>query len=548
MMKNNILSKLSLFVFSFLALQCTNPVEDVQLKIDGSNIIKYSAVFEVAEANGGATTGLKVAVTGEDAAAIYDLGGTKNYQINAGMISFGVDPHYNPTATDPIKFDVVISGDGFVTERIPVTILKDQLQQLRAVKVMKVQTPPAGASGANTSTPLVGGATKDPIEVATPTSNGTTEPVKVTLPSGTSFIDASGKPIAGANLVATVMNYNALDEDAVKFFPGGSLVQDNVNVGGQEMVATFIPAGFVNVEMFVSGTEVKKFSKPITLSMGISPAYQNAITGAPVKAGDMLGVYSYEVGTGKWKFEQNAPVMVVNGKLAVNFTTDHLTWFMTGAVFTAPKPTVPPKTEITFVAQWLKGSSLPVVVNILRSRAVIKEQIAAITHDSKVSFSGIMSGEYVVEVLDNNTKKVLFSGPLNIPAGNQASITITIVQPVVVGPLVNMHLKIQCPNMSALITPPDFFLYYKEASSTGDYQLLGLVKGGDFTTQLLDPTKTYHFKAVWGDKTKIVLNRKVSTENLLTVNKNNAGKGGCGCATGEVEVFLQQCESFAPTK
>lgn len=545
-MKHNLLNKLALFFISILALQCTNPVDDVQLKIDGNSLIKYSAVFEVAEANGGSTAGLTVEVTGEDAAAIYDLGGTKNYQVKDGMVSFGVDPHYNPTATDPVKFEVVIKGEGFVTERIPVSILKDQFQQLRAVKVMKVQTPPPGASGVNKSTPLTGGATVDPIDVETPVGNGTSEPVKLTLPSGTSFIDANGNAIDGANLVVSMMNYNAMDEDAVEFFPGGSLVQDNVIVDGEEMTATFIPAGFVNIEMFVSGTAVKKFSKPIAISMGISADFQNPITSAPVKAGDMLGVYSYEVGTGKWKFEQNSAVTMVNGKLAVNFTTDHLTWFMAGAVFTAPKPTVTPKTEITFKASWLKGSSLPVIINIYRGRTKIKDQIAAITDNGKVQFSGIMSGEYVVEVRDNETKDVLFTGPLSIPSSHQASITIEIPSPAAVGPLVNMHLKIQCPNISALITPPDFFIYYKEASSTADYKLLGLVKGGDFTTQKLDLNKKYHFKAVWGSKTKIVLNRQVSTENLLVANKNNAGKGGCGCAEAEVGLFLQECENFTP--
>lgn len=540
-MKNKLYAIALLLSISFVTIQCKHPLDKIQIDIDGSNIIKYSAVFEVAEARGASVSGLNVTIGGADADFIYDLGGTKNFAINSGMLSLGVDPHFNPTSSKPVRFDVILSGQGFITEIIPVTIVQDQLQQLKQVAVMRELTPPPSASAINATFPLTLNAVIPAVTFNTPLSNGVTETVTVNLTEGTQFKSSSSDLIKGPSLSASVMNFNMADPKALDFFPGGSLISDRV-IGpeNKEVAATFLPAAFTSIDMRVAGTQVKSFNQPVNVSMGINPSYQNERTGQTVKAGDMLSVYSYESSTGVWKYEKEAAVINVNGKLQLPFTTNHLTWFMTGIVFTVPRPAVTPKIEITFLAPWLNGADLPVTIKIKQSGMVVRKQQHALKHNAKWICNGILEGSYTLEIWGND-QMLLYTGTIVVPAGNNMKVTFEIVSPAVVGPLVSMELKIKCPNKSTLITPPDFYLYYNEVNVTGSFRLLGLVSGGTFTTRLLDLNKRYNFKAVWGDKTKIVLDRKVSTDNLLIANQKNAGKGGCGCAQAQVTMFIGEC-------
>jgi hypothetical protein len=409
---------------------------------------------------------------------------------------------------------------------------------------MRELTPPTCASVINTTLPLSANGVTSPITFTTPRAAGATETVSINLTEGTQFRNANQELINGSSLSVSVLNFSTSNPDALDFFPGGSLASNKViGPGNAEVAATFLPAAFTSIEMRVAGIEVKSFSKPVNVSMGINPAYKNALTGQTVKVGDMLSVYSYETAIGIWKYEKEATVININGSMQVLFSTNHLTWFMTGAVFTAPRPTTTPKIELTFLAPWLTGADLPVTVKILRAGLVVEEQLHALRHNGKLIINNILQGSYTIEVRGNN-QSLLYTGSIVVPAGNNISASIEIVSPAVVGPLVSMELKLKCPNKNTVITPPDFFLYYMEANSTGSYQLLGLVSGGTFTTRLLDLNKRYHFKAVWGDKTKIVLDRKVSIDNLLVANQKNAGKGACGCAEAEITMFLENCDRY----
>src|SRR5688500_6798335 len=121
-MKQNLYVLLLLFSLGLLTMQCKDPLDGLQFEVDASKVIKYSAVFEVAEAAGGSVAGLNIDIVGPDAEAVYDLGGKKNFALYSGMLSLGIDPRYNPTESKPIRFEVIISGTGFITERMPVTI------------------------------------------------------------------------------------------------------------------------------------------------------------------------------------------------------------------------------------------------------------------------------------------------------------------------------------------------------------------------------------------------------------------------------------------
>jgi len=80
--------------------------------------------------------------------------------------------------------------------------------------------------------------------------------------------------------------------------------------------------------MFAGGTEVRTFSRPIEISVGINPNTVNPETGLTVRTGDQIPIWSLDDETGTWTFEGET-VVERNplGQMEVNFEIDHLSWW-----------------------------------------------------------------------------------------------------------------------------------------------------------------------------------------------------------------------------
>jgi hypothetical protein len=503
-----------LLVVVFLLNGCRNPAYEVNVLFD-AQVITYKAGLQLKDANGAALPGnIDVTVTGTDAGSIYDFSGTKKIYAPNGVITLGVHPKEIPTATKTLSFNVIVKIPGYEEKNIPMTIAVNQFSQdIKGITMVKTTVPtpytsvavkdfPLGANGATTATSTFG----------TPSTAAVPQTTSISIPAGTTFKDANGNLLTGGSLTAQAINFDAGDPALVSLFPGGDLSAPNV-VGkdGKSGEAFFSPAGFTDITMFVGGVEVKQFSTPINVSIQVDPAFKLNGSATAIKAGDVLSVYSYQVSTGQFKYETEvAASLDANGKLAIPFTTNHLTKFIVGEVFSKTACAIP---VVTFIAPWLGANSTVVSIEVLtldgtKRLAITESQV--VLDGTKVSFDDLPP--FAVSYIVRQGTTTVAAGNITDPCAG-AAFSVTLPNPATPVDLVTLLLNVKCPQ--GQITVPNFDLYYKAVGAPdSQYTLLGTVTKGSIKTTLLKVGTNYDFRAYWGNTVKTVGNRPITTADM----------------------------------
>lgn len=511
-----------LLVVIFLSNGCRNPAYEVNVLFD-AQVITYKAGLQLKDANGAALPGnIDVTVTGADAGSIYDFSGTKKIYAPNGVITLGVHPKEIPTASKTLSFNVIIKIPGYEEKNIPMTIAVNQFSQdIKGITMVKTTVPTPYTSVAVKDFQLgAGGATTAVSSFATPSTAAVPQTTSISIPVGTTFKDANGNVLTGGSLTAQAINFDAGDPALVSLFPGGDLSAANV-VGpdGTTGEAFFSPAGFTDITMFVGGVEVRQFSTPINVSIQVDPAFKMNGAATAIKAGDLLQVYSYQVSSGQFKYEAEVAATVdAAGKLAIPFTTNHLTKFIVGEVFSKKTCTIP---EVTFIAPWLQANSTVVSIEVLTldgAKRLAYTESQVVFNGTKVSFDDLPP--FAVSYIIRQGTTTIAAGNITDPcAGNDFSVTLP--NPALPVDLVTLLLNVKCPQ--GQITVPNFDLYYKAVGAPdSQYTLLGTVTNGSIKTTLLKVGTSYDFRAFWGNTVKTVGNRPITTADMSeTVGEND---------------------------
>ena len=511
-----------LLVVVFLSNGCRNPAYEVNVLFD-AQVITYKAGLQLKDANGAALPGnIDVTVTGTDAGSIYDFSGTKKIYAPNGVITLGVHPKEIPTASKTLSFNVIIKIPGYEEKNIPMTIAVNQFSQdIKGITMVKTTVPTPYTSVAVKDFQLgAGGATTAVSSFATPSTAAVPQTTSISIPVGTTFKDANGNVLTGGSLTAQAINFDAGDPALVSLFPGGDLSAANV-VGpdGTTGEAFFSPAGFTDITMFVGGVEVRQFSTPINVSIQVDPAFKMNGAATAIKAGDLLQVYSYQVSSGQFKYEAEVAATVdAAGKLAIPFTTNHLTKFIVGEVFSKKSCTIP---EVTFIAPWLQANSTVVSIEVLTldgAKRLAYTESQVVFNGTKVSFDDLPP--FAVSYIIRQGTTTIAAGNITDPcAGNDFSVTLP--NPALPVDLVTLLLNVKCPQ--GQITVPNFDLYYKAVGAPdSQYTLLGTVTNGSIKTTLLKVGTSYDFRAFWGNTVKTVGNRPITTADMSeTVGEND---------------------------
>lgn len=537
-------------ISTMLFSQCADPLKGFELNVS-TDVIHYTTLIQVKDANGGSVgNDITVSITGRDAASIYNLAGTKEFKLNAGILGLGVNPYADPVAGSNIQFTVVLSGTGYITQNVPVTINYNQFESVKTVTLLKPANPPVdGVVEKVTTTALVNNATASPIVLTTGGANVGQQSIDIGIASGTQFLNAAGQVVSGASLTSSVTLFDPAEETALATFPGGSLTANNVipEGGGAAETGSFVPAGLVNIEFMVGNTQIKKFSKPITIDIGLEPTYINPSTGVSLKAGDELGIYSYDNATAKWTFEKNVLVTMVNGNPVARFETDHLTWYMIGKFFKSCSTPL----LVNVSSPWMKdGITYSLTVEAIIAGKVVSSTQASVTKENPIITLPqlpIATSVISIRVKDNTGKNLTetkgFYGarvpdrgctatPYNLPLDEPVS-----------NPKVTLQLYVRCPaNGSVIKVLPTFYLYYKDTNAT-EYKLLGVVKNGLISSSMLTAGREYDFKAVWGDKVKVVNNKVVTADNSGTVGSRPDDIIGEKAGAVNLEMLTEACNT-----
>lgn len=501
-----------MLISAFLLNSCRSPAYNIDVLFDAT-VINYKATLMVTDANGATLPELKLAITGQDAAGIYDFSGTKAIYAPGGIITLGVNPNAEPTLAKSLKFNIVIKAAGYEDINVPMEIVNGQLSQLQKVSLLKssVNTT-ASTVEAKTVALDATGKTTAAVTVATTANSNVTTISSLTIPSGTQFKNAAGTVLSGTAVNIQLINFDNSDPLSIGLFPGGSLASSNVVMPGSAAAtdAFFIPAATASIKMFVGTEEVRTFSQPITVTTQIDPSYTIASTGATVKAGDQLPIYSYQVDNGQFTFESTGTVLSSQGKLAMNITTSHLTVFVAGEAFPTRTCT---DTKVSYSASWLNDGTRPLTVEIATNAGrLISASTMLIADKSTGVFAGLPGIPLNYKMIDTDGG-ILASGSIANPcAGN--SLLVTLAKPAQDPENITLQLNIVCPGKGVIIVP-NFDLYYKLSGSSA-YNILGTAKNGLIKTTLLKKGSTYDFKAVWGSQVKIVPNRTITALDMST--------------------------------
>lgn len=513
-MRNKLCKYLIAGLAGLSTLSCTKAKENLDIYIN-ADVIHYSVLLEVNEVGGESPKDLDISIVGDDAGVIYDIVGNKDLKLNNGLITLGVNPKNEPTAADPIHFSIKISGSGYIGVTVPVIIDKEQFSQVRTVSILKLSSPPSSVTIADRTVELPdNGTSTQAIIVSNPVNTTSKEITTVTVPASTQFLNAAGTQITGTSVDLSLINYNTQSVESNNLFPGGTFSAANVtNSNNQSVSAFFLPAAFSMVTLKINGTEVKKFDQPITISMELNPLYKLLNSNATVKEGDQLPIWSYSETTGRWSYEKEGTVSMINGKPVVQFTTNHLTVFSVAEYVETTVCSIP---SLSFNADWLKTDTQPLILEIWNkdeSRLLSKKTII-VNNGLTYPLNDLPSFEVKYKVLTNTEEELAAGSIANPCAGGKLNVTVSAPLTPVVG--VTLSLIVKCPN-KGIITPPNFYLYYKPTgSANAKYELLGAVKAGKLSTTLLEIGQRFDFKAQWGSKEKIIKNYLIDKDNLST--------------------------------
>jgi len=539
-----------LFTFLTVALLlvvqgCQDPLKDVNVVVS-SAVIRYSTLLEITDGLGKPAKNVTVTITGPDAEYIYNLDGYKQFTLNDGLLGLGVHPKHEPTETDPVTFSVRLSGEGYVTQVIPVQITSGQHSGLHAISLLRPDAAPPGVTVYRPSAALEDGQLAETLTISTPLTGPSEQAAQITLPAGTQFLDENGKPLQGGQLSAQIINVDTDKEEALSIFPGGQLATTGVYPAGSNapVSGVFNPAAVTSIEFFVDGQPVRRFSQPIVVSQQIGSDFQHGITGLPVQAGDVLDVYSYTLADARWVYEREAVVSQADGQLYATFEIDHLSWYLNGNFTTScPEPTT-----VTLQASWFDANiTYPLTVEAVMAGKVVQRFTASVnTNNNSLRFNDLPADGVSIRVMDDRGA-VLAEQPL---AGCGGTTAINLADPeTVADPTVTLQLYVRCPGQKEVVDViPTFYLYYRQRGTGMDWEFLGIVVNGFISTKMLIPDENvrYDFKAVWGNEVKIVGDHAVKQDNSGTVGTEPGDIIGEHAGATNLAMLSEKCDELLP--
>lgn len=338
-----------------------NPVDGLEVRIKNISRNTYlsAKIFDAATGDL-VTKNVEVKFSGESKDKIISSTNTPITSLNTtqGLIAFSLADDLIPSASTPVKLNLVCSASGYINTSKPIQIYEEGTSEFRIVMTSVDNTPDGVISNTeSTGSSDASGATTEPIAVSSGNDISSGASAAISIPAGTVLLDENNNPLTGA-ISSTVTYFNPLDESSTNSFPGGF----NVNVedeNGVESSGGFVTAGFVSIDLTVGGQSVEGFSNgSLDIDIEVPQETINPTTGETVKVGDIIPLWSYNEDLGKWKFEQEVEVTTLiptaglskmsNNMGVIVSGINHLTYFNLGwFIEYGPKCTTAPILRIT---------------------------------------------------------------------------------------------------------------------------------------------------------------------------------------------------------
>ena len=322
----------TLVISSFLVVGCSSrqSSEDSVSNAPTTVVAKDNVVsISVVDTNGVAVPGVKITIKG----TATDVGGSTITTLTTAPIT-GLVSFYSKIG-ETVR--VLTSATGYVDSGSELKIVEGANNKI--IRIVKFD-PKAKVAGiemedANVSVNALGTVTAELNVTVDDGSAGATPVTVITIPKDTVLKTEDGHLVSGKVKVEAV-HY---DDNSTESFPGGlvalaSDVPANQNGTGEKTTqeVNFVSAGFTSITIKDDkGNSVKNFGdKKITIAMTLPKTTINPESGNLVQANDQIPIWSYNVSTGKWKYEELGKVIQnPNDKntWAVIYQASHLSYW-----------------------------------------------------------------------------------------------------------------------------------------------------------------------------------------------------------------------------
>lgn len=306
----------TLFTILLLTTSCefdklANLQDDFEISVSAEAVLSKMNIKVFNSKDGSnITETINLSFSGTGSENIYTINGTKNFKIENGLITVGVNRNIVITDDNPLTLTATLSADGYVTKSQEINFDAGDIQEVQ-VSLMKISDLPETTSVKSVTEGLVNNKTTKEIKIEIPSKKDPSEILEVSIPADTEFYDENGNVMTGTNvrvdfqtfeteapdeneLTNTISNPETLS-GGLNEFPGDMELTDNAKTSSKSAFGNgkyLVPIGSLYcIYYYVNGRRVTGVSRPTTFGFIINKNRINPSTGQKVKIGDKITFY-----------------------------------------------------------------------------------------------------------------------------------------------------------------------------------------------------------------------------------------------------------------
>lgn len=219
--------------------QLNNIQDTFTLTVNSKAVISKIDV-RMLNANGGKeiTSDITIEFSGIAANKIYTVNGKKDFKLDNGFITVGLEKGTVVDANNPLEATLTIFGDGFVTKEQSIFFDGTPNRSID-IALLEINNLPDGITMQTYTQNLVEGKTTEDLTITIPSENNTNNEVEIFIEKGTPVEDENGNLITDNQILLDITTYDnekytdidknpALIFNPISEFPGGVVVDNAV--------------------------------------------------------------------------------------------------------------------------------------------------------------------------------------------------------------------------------------------------------------------------------------------------------------------------------
>ncbi|MGA0559864.1 hypothetical protein ACO2Q8_24595 [Larkinella sp. VNQ87] len=284
---------------------CQNPVENVELKFKDPLAVVMQVKYNLP--SGLSPDKVTIDVAGPDGEKVVTTLNTRKFKLTSdGKLFLCLKPSITPSATSPIRFNVVALSDQSVVDIQPIQL---ENADLRTMTIGLLSTQSASQPAQQSFKSTESGTVQANTSIQTKTEANVSQ-ATVTVPQGTEVKDVAGQPVGGSLTITADPVNNSSTAKAVSELPGNGIINASNPSGGylgnQQVL---LVAGGVHLTIYNEDYQlVKNFSQPIRITFALNSQMRNPNAGRAIQPGDVIPLFSFDEVTNRWTQEEPGKV------------------------------------------------------------------------------------------------------------------------------------------------------------------------------------------------------------------------------------------------